>query len=86
MILRRPSPLLEKTARQGHADAQLCCAEMYDRGEGVERSLAEALMWYERAAEQGNRRAQLRCGIMYYKGEGTAQNSARAKEMLQERF
>ena len=43
---------------------------MYDKGQGVPQSDAEALQWYERAAEQGEPRAQYNLGLMHLNGQG----------------
>jgi TPR repeat protein len=46
------------SADQGHPDGQYGLAEMYAKGEGVEKDLDEAVLWFTRAAENGNLRAQ----------------------------
>jgi len=46
------------SAEQGHPDGQYGLGEMYAKGEGVEKDLDEAVLWFTRAAENGNLRAQ----------------------------
>jgi TPR repeat protein len=46
------------SADQGHPDGQYGLGEMYAKGEGVEKDLDEAVLWFTRAAENGNLRAQ----------------------------
>ncbi len=46
------------SADQGHPDGQYGLGEMYAKGEGVEKNLGEAVLWFTRAAENGNLRAQ----------------------------
>jgi TPR repeat protein len=41
-------------ARWGEPEAQYMVANMYEKGEGVEKDPKEAAMWYEKAAEQGH--------------------------------
>jgi TPR repeat protein len=58
-------------AEQGDADAQFHLGVMYESGQGVLRSDAEAIKWYRKAAEQDDAVAQFnrqttprpRCGI-----------------------
>ena len=51
---------------------------MYENGEGVDRSLAEAVEWYRLAAEQGHARGQQYLGTMYEFGEGVEQSLTEA--------
>jgi len=57
-------------AHSGEARAQYDLGLMYDKGQGVPQSDAEALQWYERAAEQGEPRAQYNLGLMHLNGQG----------------
>ena len=45
--------------------AQLRLAELYERGDGVPQSFAEAERWYRSAAEQGSVEAQARLGEIF---------------------
>ena len=51
---------------------------MYENGEGVPESYAEAVKWYRKAADQGHAKAQSNLGVMYAKGEGVPENNIRA--------
>jgi hypothetical protein len=55
-------------AEQGDADAQFHLGVMYESGQGVLRSEAEAIKWYRKAAEQDDAVAQFNLGVMYAKG------------------
>jgi TPR repeat protein len=44
-------------AEQGHAEGLAGLADMYAKGEGVEKNLGEARLLYEKAADAGNDRA-----------------------------
>jgi len=55
-------------AERGDADAQFHLGVMYESGQGVLRSDAEAIKWYRKAAEQGDAVAQFNLGVMYAKG------------------
>ena len=56
-------------------------ARMYERGEGVDRDMAEAFRWYQLAAED-HRNTEALCKVadMYYFGCGTVQNPEKALE------
>lgn len=68
---------------QRAADGELAWAQynlglMYQKGEGVARSEAEAAHWYRLAASQGFADAQQRLGDLYYLGHGMPRNYAHA--------
>ena len=42
----------------GSSEAAFRIAELYVKGEGVQRNLAEAVKWYRQAAERGHAKAQ----------------------------
>ncbi|HEY4975042.1 MAG TPA: hypothetical protein VII41_15620, partial [Steroidobacteraceae bacterium] len=52
-------------AERGDREAQLCLAQLYERGDGVLQSFVEAERWYRSAAEQGSVVAQGRLGEIY---------------------
>ena len=45
--------LLQPLAEQGNAEAQCIIGNMYHLGLGLERSIAEAIIWYTKSADQG---------------------------------
>jgi hypothetical protein len=55
-------------AERGDADAQFHLGVVYESGQGVLRSDAEAIKWYRKAAEQDHAVAQFNLGVMYAKG------------------
>ena len=64
---------------QRAADGELAWAQynlglMYQKGEGVGRSAAEAAHWYGLAASRGFAEAQQRLGDLYYLGQGVPRN------------
>ncbi len=60
---------LTKAAEQGHAEAQKEIGEMYESGEGVQRSFEQAFTWFLKAAESGSRNARVfQIGRAYEKG------------------
>lgn len=67
-------------ARWGEPEAQYMVANMYEKGEGVEKDLKEAAGWYEKAAEQGHPYSMYKLADMYEKGEGVAKDDAKAAE------
>ena len=52
----------------GSSGAAFRIAELYVKGEGVQRNLAEAVKWYRRAAECDHPRAQFRLGQVLLNG------------------
>jgi TPR repeat protein len=65
-------------AHGGEARAQYDLALMYDKGQGVPQSDAEAMRWYERAAAQGEPRAQYNLGLMHLNGQGVPPDVVKA--------
>ena len=55
-----PEPIREwrAAADRGEAWAQFNLGLAYDKGDGVEKDLREAVRWYRKAAEQGDKEAQ----------------------------
>ena len=58
--------------------AQLGLSSCYENGNGVEKDLVEAAMWYRMAAEQGYPEAQTELGHCYAAGDGVENNLAGA--------
>ena len=58
--------------------AQLGLASCYENGNGVEKDLVEATMWYRMAAEQEHADAQFYLGGCYVRGDGVKQDSVEA--------
>ena len=59
-----------KAAERGDATAQYNLGRSYYIGDGVNKSITEAVKWCEKAAEQGNAGAQYFLGACYVLGEG----------------
>ncbi len=49
-----------QAAEQGHADAQYQVGLMYELGQGVDKDIGEAELWYQRAVDQGYCPGELR--------------------------
>ncbi|MGB7285301.1 MAG: peptidoglycan-binding protein [Salaquimonas sp.] len=62
----------------GDGDALFEVARRYTDGDGVERNLEEAIVWYQKAAETGHAPAQYRLGNFYEKGHGVTADPAEA--------
>lgn len=54
---------LRLAAKQGEANARFKLGTLYESGEGVAESAAEAVKWYRKAARQGRLEAQGLTGI-----------------------
>lgn len=63
---------ISKAATNGNADALTVLGEMYELGEGVEQSFAEAAILYRKAAKQRHAVAPYKLGLMYEHGYGFA--------------
>lgn len=74
----KPQAKLKADADNGNATAQYQLGKCYDNGEGVNRDVVQAVIWYRLAAEQGNAKAQANLGDCYEKGEGVAQDYSEA--------
>jgi hypothetical protein len=80
--LRRFDKSKAERAKAGDAQAQMALAQMYDKGNGVEQSDAEAFKWWLKAAEQGTPIAQHNVGVAYLSGVGVAQDKDKALRWL----
>ena len=71
-----------KKAEAGDAEAQFEVGKAYDLGEGVEKDLAQAAVWYKKSASQGNMKAQNNLGLAYKNGEGVEKDLNEATKWL----
>ena len=55
-------------SKLGHAEADHRIALLYEKGEGVRGSIAEAVAWHERAAQAGHLEAQYKLALIYRHG------------------
>lgn len=69
---------LLQNAEKGESAAQLALSEIYLKGEGVPKDLAEALKWLTKAAEQGSGEAQMKLGGIHLGGRGVKRSSSEA--------
>jgi len=67
-----------EAAQAGNAMAQIYIALMYEHGDGVAQSDAQAVSWYRRAALQGRPYAMLQLGMHLRAGKGVAWGEAEA--------
>ncbi|MEY8212841.1 MAG: tetratricopeptide repeat protein [Colwellia sp.] len=67
-----------KAAEQGHADAQINLALMYDIGQVVAQDYKRAAKWYLKAAEQGDAGAQFNIALLYKIGQGVPKDYEQA--------
>lgn len=51
---------------------------MYEAGDGVEKDMQQAAMWYRKAAEQGDADAQHNIAVMYRNGDGVEKDIQQA--------
>ena len=69
---------IEKSALQGHSQAQYFLGGFYLEGLGVEKNYEKARFWLDKAAENNNAAAQFLIGLMYYKGDIIEQDYKKA--------
>ena len=55
---------LQRSARGGHSKAQMMLADMYAKGEGVEKKLVNAYIWYFIALSYGREKAKEKMKIV----------------------
>ncbi len=65
---------MRKAADQGLAAAQYRMGKLYERGEGVPRSIKESRKWTQLSAENGNVKAMHDLAVFYAEGEGGEQS------------
>lgn len=65
-------------ADKNNTTAFINLANMYEHGQGVERSLPTSINWLERAAKLGDSRGQFQLGMAYEKGLGVERDLQQA--------
>ena len=68
----------KESAKAGDPKAMFHLANMYAAGEGIQKSLTQAVKLYKRSAKRGYANAQYNLGIMYYTGEGVTKSTSKA--------
>ena len=81
-LVRLPFYTLERYALDGNAEAQASLAGRYSSGEGVQKDLYRASIWYRRAAEGGCAEAQYQIGVMLLDGIGITEDSTEGLEWI----
>ena len=64
--------------------AMALIGELYRSGLGVNRSLEEAMRWYQLAAEAGDAQGAFALAIAYLRGEGVKPDQKKARSLLQQ--
>ncbi len=67
---RGAAELMQRAADLGSAIAQYRLAKLYEKGEGVPRSVKESRRWTQSAADAGNVKAMHDLAVFYAEGEG----------------
>ena len=70
-------------ANDGDSTAQTALGLLYERGLGVTRDSAQALVWYRRAAAQGDALAEFHIGSLYERGAGVSRDYSEAAAWYQ---
>ena len=82
VLAEMPFDRLESNALDGNVEAQASLAGRYSSGNGVQKDLYRAGIWYRRAAEGGCAEAQYRIGVMLLDGEGMTEDSIEGLEWI----
>ncbi|MGD8566540.1 MAG: tetratricopeptide repeat protein [Gammaproteobacteria bacterium] len=69
-------------AENGNVEAQYDIGTMYERGNGVAKSMEKAFEWYMKSAKQGNDKAAYKVGLSYLHGKGVSKDYDKAMEWL----
>jgi TPR repeat protein len=82
--LTRAFDLYMLSANSGHAGAMHNLGAAYQRGDGVEPDVVEAMRWYRRAAEPPNnfRMAKVNLGLLYQSGSGVEADPTQAAKLF----
>lgn len=80
--LKKSDEWFEKSAEQGHSEAQAMVGTTYLFGYTTEQDYDKAIMWLTKSAEQGNPVGQHHLGTCYYKGEGVKQDKEKGIELI----
>ena len=73
----------EFQANAGNPEAQFLMGNSFEKGQGNEIDLAQAVFWYEKAAANNNPAAQHRLGLMYATGTGVTQDFNKTAELFE---
>lgn len=76
--------LLKRSATQGDAKAQCKIGLCYINGDGVEKDLKKAFLWFEKSANQGNADAMKNLADCYDKGNGVGCDIIKAYRLYKE--
>ena len=77
---RAAAETMQEAAEAGLPMAQYRLAKLYERGEGVPRSVKEARIWTNRAAQTGNVKAMHDLAVFYAEGDGGEKSFVSAVE------
>ncbi len=75
-----PESPQEFSSNTDDGNEELVTAIRYAEGDGVQKDLAQAVVWYKKSAEKRNKDAQFFLGCCYFNGEGVEKNAAKAVE------
>ncbi len=79
----RARELFGKAAESGDPEAMQWLGELYFKGTGGAKDIAQSIKWYEASATAGHAPAMHRLGVMYRRGLGVQANPAKAIEWLE---
>ncbi len=82
VLTAMPFDTLERYALDGNVEAQASLARRYSSGDGVNKDLYRASIWYQRAAQGGCAEAQYQFGLMLLDGDGVTEDSAEGLEWI----
>lgn len=78
IISQTPLDSLKISAASGDAEAQNYLGVCFEHGDGINKDLKQAVVWFQKSAAQGNLDAQCNLGNCYFYGFGTDVNGKAA--------
>ena len=81
--LKQAAYWFEKSAIQGHADAQYYLSLLLGSGFGLPKDEKKSMYWLEKAVNQGHPASQTLFGLGVVKGEGVPKDVKRGMDLLQ---
>jgi|GEM_PF-6262784 len=74
--------MFRELAEDGIPEAMYNLGVCYERGDGVNKNLEKAVLWYKKAAEMNYAKAQHNLGVCYYNGMGIAKDENEAARLF----
>jgi TPR repeat protein len=71
---------IQKAANADHEKAMHVLGSLYEEGQGVTKSIPDAIKWHEKAADKGMAESMLSLAMIYDQGQGVEKDDSQAAE------